>query len=246
MCADKRYAGTWMTGRRRAAAVLAAGSVLVLAVAGCASTDKMPTSSIPEQDYKVRHPILLSETTNSIDVFPSIGEAGLDRHTAKQIFTFAQDYQSFGHGPVLALLPAGTSQGVKAGIKAALAAAGVTAPLNIEPYPAGNTSLASPVRLSFTGLKAKVGDKCGQWPRDVASGNDTASWNNQSYYNFGCAQQSIVAAQTADPRDLVTPRGEEPADTQMQSRGIEKVRDGKDPTTQWVTHNSNIGSVGSN
>jgi pilus assembly protein CpaD len=231
---------------RRALSGASLGLLLLLPLMGCSSTDKMPTSSIPQDDYRVRHPILLSQDTISIDLFPTVSQDTIDRHTAKQVFTFAQDYRTFGRGPILLLVPAHGPAGIAAGIKAALAAAGVTAHVDVESYPETNAALASPVRMSFTGLKAKVGDQCGQWPRDLGSGSNVDEWSNTSYYNFGCATQSMIAAQTADPRDLAAPRGEDPADTLTQSRAIEKVRTGTDPTTEWKTHNSNIGSVGSN
>ncbi|MDR3463381.1 MAG: CpaD family pilus assembly protein [Beijerinckiaceae bacterium] len=246
MRADKTKAPSWMIVQGRAASGGAVGMLLLVSLMGCSSTDKMPTSSIPQDDYRVRHPILLSQDTVSIDLFPTASQNTIDRHTAKQIFTFAQDYRTFGHGPILVLVPTPGSAGIVPGIKAALAAAGVTAHVDVEPYPTANAALSSPVRMSFTGLKAKVGDQCGQWPRDLGSGTNVDEWNNTAYYNFGCATQSMIAAQTADPRDLAAPRGEDPTDTLTQSRAIEKVRVGSDPTTEWKTHNSNIGSVGGN
>jgi pilus assembly protein CpaD len=62
---------------------------------------------------------------------------------------------------------------------------------------------------------------------------------------MGCSYQSMLAEQVADPRDLVSPRAEDPADTQMRSRPIESLRKGADPTTDWKTKNTSISSVGS-
>jgi pilus assembly protein CpaD len=222
-----------------------AGLALLLALAGCGTADRMSTSSIPQDDYRIRHPILLANDTVTLDIFPSTALGALDRHSAKQVFAFARDYREAGHGAILVLVPTNTGAGVVSGVRRALAAGGVGA-VEVRTYPVGDPALASPVRLSFTGLKAKVGDQCGQWPSDIGSGATVEEWANKPYYNFGCAQQSMIAAQTADPRDLVAPRGEEPADTIMRSRAIEKVRAGTDPTTTWTTHNSSIGSVGSN
>jgi pilus assembly protein CpaD len=230
----------------RALSNACAGLLLLLPLMGCSSSDRMPTSSIPASDYRVRHPIVLAQDTTTVDLFPAMTDGKIDYHTAKQVLTFAQDYNTFGHGPILMLVPARGRPGTAASIKAALLAAGAKAHIDIDSYPVGNDLLASPVRISFTGLKAKVGDQCGQWPRDLGAGTGVSEWDNSSYYNFGCATQSMIAAQTADPRDLVTPRGEDPADTETENRAIEKVRAGADPTTNWTTHNSNIGQVGGN
>jgi pilus assembly protein CpaD len=54
----------------------------------------------------------------------------------------------------------------------------------------------------------------------------------------------MIAAQTADPRDLLGPAAMTPPDSQMRSRAISAVRQGKDPGTVWKTQNSNIGAVG--
>jgi len=76
-------------------------------------------------------------------------------------------------------------------------------------------------------------------------GSSVEGWQNKPYWNFGCATQTMVAAQTADPRDLVEPRGEEPSDTIIRARAIDSVRKGTDPNTNWIVKNSNIGTVGS-
>ena len=56
----------------------------------------------------------------------------------------------------------------------------------------------------------------------------------------------MIAAQASDPRDLVTPRGEEPTDTLIRIRGIESIRKGNDPNTTWAIKSTNIGGVGGN
>ena len=97
-----------------------------------------------------------------------------------------------------------------------------------------NDGAAPPVRVSFTGLKAIVPTKCGQWPEDLASGSSVEGWKNEPYSNFGCATQSTIAAQVDDPRDFVQPRALGPSDVAMRTRAIEAIRDGKDPRTQWT------------
>ena len=100
------------------------------------------------------------------------------------------------------------------------------------------------MRLSFDGIKAKVAHPCGEWPSDLASGSSTRGWDNKTYWNFGCANQNMIATQVADPRDVAEPRGESPADVAMRMRAIGNVRKGADPGTNWTTKNSSIGAVG--
>ena len=87
--------------------------------------------------------------------------------------------------------------------------------------------------LSFVGVKAIVPTACGQWPEDLASGSSLEGWKNEPYSNFGCATQSMIAAQVDDPRDFVQPRALGPSDVAMRTRAIEDVRKGQDPGTQW-------------
>lgn len=219
-----------------------------LTLAGCAHVDRMKTSSIPMDDYRNRHPILLLESAQKLDIFPAPQTRGLDSRSTGQVVEFGRLYQASGHGPISVFVPdnatAPERRGTVAAIRRALAYGGAHAPLQVTHYPVVNPSLASPVRLSFIGLKARVADKCGQWPSDLASGSSLQGWENKPYWNFGCSYQSAFAAQVADPRDLVGPRAEDPSDTTMRDRAIVSLRKGTDPTTEWKTKNSNISSIG--
>jgi pilus assembly protein CpaD len=100
------------------------------------------------------------------------------------------------------------------------------------------------VRLVFQGLKAVVPSRCGQWPSDLTSASSLQGWKNESYENFGCATQSMLAAQVDDPRDLTVQRASTPPDENMRLRAIAAVRKGEDPGTNWKTQNTAIGTVG--
>ena len=220
----------------------------MLALAGCASVDRMKTSSIPMDDYRNRHPILLSETPQQLDIFPSPEINGLDGRSVAQVIEFGRLYRASGQGPISIFVPTGgrvpLPRRAIAAIRQALAEGGARPPVHITRYPIVNLDLASPVRLSFVGLRARVADRCGQWPSDLASGSTVQGWENKPYWNFGCAYQTALAEQAADPRDLVTPRAEDPADTQMRARAIVSLRKGEDPTTNWRTKNTSMSSVG--
>ncbi len=214
---------------------------------GCADIDRMNKSSMTMDDYRDRHPIVLGEQERRLDVFPSPQIRGLDPHSAAQVAEFGALYRNTGSGPIKVFVPAlgrGAPSATTAGIRRALAAGGARAPLEISTYPVINRDLAAPVRLTFVGLKASVADPCGQWPSDLASGSSVQGWENKQYWNYGCSYQSMLAEQVADPRDLVGPRAEDPADTEMRSRAISEMRKGSDPSTDWKTKNSSISTVG--
>lgn len=231
---------------RSAVAVLAVAVALPLA--GCGTTDRIvKTSAIPD-DYRARHPIVVADADTTLDVLPSRGMNRLDRHTAKQIIAFAQQYRDLGHGSITVLVPRGLGERhpFLADVRSALEAGGASGHVVVSSYPVADPALASPVRLSFRGTKARVGDVCGQWPSDLGSGSSIDGWENKSYWNFGCATQQMIAAQTSDPRDLIAPRGEEPSDTMIRTHKIEQIRQGSDPAVNWTVKSSSIASVGGN
>ena len=53
---------------------------------------------------------------------------------------------------------------------------------------------------------------CGRWPTDLARDD-----NNGNYENFGCASQNNLAAQVANPSDLLAPRGMTPIDSERRT-----------------------------
>lgn len=69
----------------------------------------------------------------------------------------------------------------------------------------------APILAGFETLRAAV-PQCGtQW------GNLSRTGDNQSASNFGCAVTANLAAQIANPRDIVSPRVMTPADAQRRS-----------------------------
>jgi pilus assembly protein CpaD len=220
---------------------------VLVPLAGCGATERMVVSSIPQDDYEVRHPIVLGEGPHTLEILVEPVTGQFDRHSAAQLREFASLYRKFGRGPITVMPPAfpGATPTVEP-IRNALYSAGAHARIIVAPYPAGD-NLAAPVRLNFLGLKASVANRCGQWPRDLALGSGAVEdWSNKPYWNFGCAYQTAFAAQVADPRDLVTPQGETPTDTAMRVRGIENLRKGQDPAANWKLTDSAISNVGAN
>ncbi len=221
----------------------------VTLLGGCAANvDRMRTSSIAMDDYRNRHPIVLAEAAQKLDIFPPPELRGLDRRSFAQVAEYGRRYHYNGQGPIQVFIPTGANGGASPStiqsIRRALAAGGAYAPLQVTTYPVVNGGLASPLRLSFYGLKAKVADPCGQWPTDLASGGGLQGWDNKPYWNYGCSYQNMIAEQVADPRDLVGPRAEDPADTEMRARAISEIRKGIDPGTDWKIKASSISSVG--
>ena len=213
-------------------------------LAGC-GVNYASNDSVPPGDYHARYPIVVGEAPTALDVYPTGG--ALDQQSIDNIRAFAQRYREFGDGRIAILAPAG-ERGRDARaidqIRRALAGAGLRGYVSVRAYPDADANRASPIRLVFQGLKATVAGQCGLWPTDLASGGTIDGWKNDSYPNFGCATQSTLAAQVADPRDLTQSRASGPGDVAMRLRAIGDVRNGKDPGTDWKTKITPIGQVG--
>lgn len=201
-------------------------------LSGCGTNYASSDPAFPG-DYRERHPIVVASAATSLDVF-AVGGA-LDARSVANIRAFAQRYRHYGSGDIAILAPAGITSNSRAihEVRRALAGAGANGRVMFGTYVSPDKDAAAPIRLSFVGVKATVPTACGQWPEDLASGSSVEGWKNEPYSNFGCATQSMIAAQVDDPRDFVQPRALGPSDVAMRTRAIEAVRNGQDPGTQW-------------
>jgi pilus assembly protein CpaD len=226
---------------------LAAAALLALSIGACAKQDRMVTGSVIPTDVRARHPIVLTNAPATLDIFVT-GVGGLDSRQRQDVADFASAYRSAGTGSIQILAPRGAGQDaaaqrVVAAIRKELTASGAAAPIEVGSYSVADARLAAPVRVSYRKLEAKADTRCGEWPDDLGASGSKAGWDNRPYYNFGCAYQQNMAAQVADPRDLVRPRHLDPADSQMRTRAITAVREGKDPSTFWYYSPTPIGNL---
>jgi pilus assembly protein CpaD len=140
---------------------------------------------------------------------------------------FVQDYKAHSTGIVEILAPQGSPNSpsvlaLRHQIRQELVANGIPGRRIVDSiYPADGAGDAAPIRLHFSATTA-VTNACGQWPEDLSAN----SFDNQNYYNFGCAQQNNLAAQVANPTDLVAPRGQTPIDADQRSKIIDNYRNG--------------------
>jgi type IV pilus biogenesis protein CpaD/CtpE len=65
------------------------------------------------------------------------------------------------------------------------------------------------------------------WPEDL-----TDTYENDTYANFGCAQQSNLAAMVANPQDFVRPRAQTPSDPMRRSTVFDNYREGEATAAQ--------------
>jgi pilus assembly protein CpaD len=80
----------------------------------------------------------------------------------------------------------------------------------------------APVVISFS-RKFAVTRECGDW-----SDNLSETYSNQTYPNFGCAQQHNMAAMVANPSDFETPRTSTSASAARRAEVFDRYITGRD------------------
>ncbi len=153
------------------------------ALSGCGVQYASSDPAFPG-DFQERHPIVVAAAPTSVDLYP-VGGA-LDERSIANIRAFAERYRRYGAGAVVIQTPAGVNPNSIAvhEIRRTLIAAGVKGRVAIGAYLPMNDGAAPPVRVSFTGLKAIVPTKCGQWPEDLASGSSVEGWKNRTLFEL--------------------------------------------------------------
>lgn len=220
-------------GRPRFSRLALIAPALILtaaAISGCAdSRDRMTTSAIND-DYRQRHPIVLTEKERNLDIPVAASDRRLTTGMRDTIRGFVQDYRAHASGTVEILAPRGSMNSLAAStlrqqIRRELVANGIPSARIVDSYyGAGDPGDAAPIRLRFTATTALT-NSCGQWPDDLSDN----AFDNQNYYNFGCATQHNLAAQVANPTDLISPRAVSPIDTDQRSKVIDNYRKGSVP-----------------
>ena len=212
---------------------IAAAITLTTALASCGTRpDRTTTSSIPD-DYRTRHPITLAEVQHDLDVPIASGDRQLKSGTRDIIRGFAQDYAALSSGTMQIAVPsqaanAGSAHALKGIVRSVLIDAGVkSSRIVFTSYDPSDVNASAPIRLSFIAVTAITGE-CGQWPSDLFG---PSIIDNTNWENFGCATQQNLAAQIANPADLVGPRGMTPIDAQRRAEVIRLYRKGGSTTT---------------
>jgi pilus assembly protein CpaD len=224
---------------RRLALPIVVLAALGPALGGCfADRDRDVTGSVYPNDVRDRHPITLVNAPRVLDIFVQ-GPNGVDYRQSGDLRMFLAEYRQLGTGPLVVQVPSGADLGGATRQAVAHIRESAGGRLSISSYQPVDPSVASPIRLSFVRLQAKVSDRCGLWPQDLGVNDVSFNNSNEAYWNFGCAMQSNIASQTADPVDLVRGRPETAPDTIRRMGNIDKLRQATDPSTNYRQDSQN-------
>lgn len=213
-----------------------------LALSGCAKRSVDIQAQIPDV-YQERHPIVVGDVSRQLDIFLA-SNGGIGLRQSDDLKEFVTNYRKNGKGALFATLPPGAPGGAVHQtlneIRSIAAQGGVSGGyLRVESNGPTFQSAAA-IRLHYAQLDAKVTSKCGFWPYDPSGSTTLQSWENRPHYNLGCSYQSMMAAQVANPLDHLRSRPEGVGDIAKRLDGIEKVREGNDPTTKWPADQTKI------
>ncbi len=216
-----------------------AGTMIALlsatVISGCASMhrDHVTVGSVP-QDYRTNHPISLTEREVTLDLVAQSGD--LTKGEINTLEGFMQNYDGSSGETVRLMVPAGSANEAAAKRKAsalssALVKFGVSRGAIISvPYGVADASSVAPVRVAYTTLKA-VTNACGRWPEDLGETSE-----NRNYANFGCSYQQNLAAQVANPTDLLHPRKTTSIDPERRGTAIDDWQAGDSTFDQTITY----------
>ena len=215
--------------------------LVVVLLTGCAGEPDVRLG----QDVASRHPIAVRDE-NAVLTIPVASQ--LDAESRMKIATFASVWrQDRGRQIEMRMPTRGPHDKVTRAqfdrIRHQLVAEGVRGSVHLMRVPviAGEAPV---ILMRFTRIKADVVSRCGLWPDDLASASSLSGWDNEPYANFGCAYQTMMAVQTADPRDLAAMRAPSPIDGEMRARALGSIRRGQDPAVGWGTKAPGIGGAG--
>jgi pilus assembly protein CpaD len=212
---------------------------------GACATDQQ-TAGGPDYpaDYRLRHPITLHETDQSLELFIGSNRGGLNPTQRAQVLSFGLSWKREATGGIVIGRPIGSpnerasAEAIRE-ISSILAASGMPPrSVVVRTYPAPGLALAA-TRISYPRVAAQAGP-CGIWPEDIGPSWNRNYFENQPHWNFGCATQRNLASMVDNPADLVQPRGETEAYTMRRTMVFQKYISGEMTQTQ---DNQNVQSA---
>jgi pilus assembly protein CpaD len=191
--------------------------VLAVMLAGSCTSDKAGKPEIL-QDGAANHPITVEPSYKSLKL-AYVGT--LSAEDAANLSAFVNDYLARGNGAISISAPAGPNANrALTALGEQLATMGVPRS-RILVGTQDPTSSDGRVEIGYISYQAHD-EPCGDWSIDVADTED-----NKPMPNFGCAVQHDIAAQVADPRDLMQPRDIGPSDATRRMQVLNKYEQGQ-------------------
>ena len=208
---------------------LLTAALLTMMLVGCKALEDpgAHTAGFTLIDPTQRHPIMVSQQPATVNLRVAPGSQGLTPAQRANVAGFLERYRATdaGNSKLVIAVPSGSpNEGAAvhavADVRRMISGYGFAeSNIAIEPYHERRDASA-PIRLSYLRYVAEP-PECGQWPTNLAE-----DYRNLPYPNLGCAQQHNLAAQIANPADLLGPRTMDPADQERRAVVLDKYRRG--------------------
>ena len=188
-----------MTNRIKIFSVLLCTSLL----SACSTIVNGPEAALSVEE---EHPISVDQQTVTLSVAVDLSLSDLTQLDKARLSAFADSYFKKGHGALTITAPSGGrydyyGQEVASDIRQHLHARGVSwSEILGATYRVSGDNENAEVLVTFSHYVASASE-CGDWSREFSR-----RFKNMRSKNFGCAQQSNLAAMISDPRDLVASR----------------------------------------
>jgi pilus assembly protein CpaD len=216
-------------------------------VCGCNTDQKITGAPDVPTDYRLRHPISITEKDHTLQLFIGANRGSLTPVQRAEVLAFGQTWKSHATGGVIVDLPVGSSNERSSAaslreVESILAATGVPPrSIAVRNYRVSPRVLAT-VRITYPLIAAQAGP-CGVWPEDIGPSLNRDYFENQPNWNFGCATQRNLASMVADPADLVQPRQETPPSTARRTTVMGKYVQGAPTATTSGNFTPPVGRI---
>ena len=198
----------------------------VLMASSCAGPSDGPNPGFA--DGSRNHPIAVEPSYQSLKVDYAPADHGVTSGDAARLEAFVDDYRVHGSGSIAVSAPAGMNSAAAAGFFAQrINEMGVSRDhILVSSHDAIGGDLR--VEINYVSYIAHA-DTCGDWSEDLSF-----TMENDTPKNFGCSVQRNIAAQVADPRDLLGPRPMDDGDGRRRQAVVTNYDQGK-PTSAEKT-----------
>ncbi len=203
--------------------VPAVAIALAALLSGCANRDSITVGSVPD-DYRTNHPIMIAEKNQKVDIPVGAGDRGMTGYQRDTLLGFLDGYDRSAAPALTIAIPLGSANEAAALVAGrdfarVAAASGINRKrIVMTSYQSASAEASAPVRVSFVAVRAQT-DKCGRWPEDLLQTSD-----NKHYADFGFSYQNNLAAQMANPSDLLGPRKMTDIDAENRGKVIDVYR----------------------
>ncbi|HEV7253275.1 MAG TPA: CpaD family pilus assembly lipoprotein [Mesorhizobium sp.] len=199
-------------------------ALAALALAGACTNGERHSLHIgaTPDDYRTNHPIVIGERDEVLDLPVGSSERGLTGLQKARFDGFLATYDRTAAPVLTVTAPVGAANEAAAShlahdlVGRARLKGVPSSRIALSSYGASAAESAPPVRVVFTAMRAYTAGKCGRWPADIG---ETAE--NKHWANFGCSAQNNLAAQVANPADLLGPRQPSEIDAENRKRVID-------------------------